>query len=117
MKNADDMDMWMRIAYARKKFCFIDEALHKYRKHNVQISSCLMRRWPSVNILWKKRMRLVSAAPNMSDEIKRFISRKRSKAYKMYLFSSLKTFNVLYALEIIVLLIKCTYSDFLRKGK
>jgi teichuronic acid biosynthesis glycosyltransferase TuaG len=31
MKNADDIDMWMRIARAGYRFAFIDKALHSYR--------------------------------------------------------------------------------------
>jgi len=48
MLNADDVDMWRRIAYAGFRFAFIDKVLHSYRKSPEGVTSRGARRYPAI---------------------------------------------------------------------
>jgi len=48
MPNAEDVDLWRRIAYAGFRFAFIDEVLHSYRKSPEGISSRGVRLYPAI---------------------------------------------------------------------
>lgn len=48
MMNADDVDMWRRIAFAGYGFGFIDQVLHGYRKRGGGVTARGVRRYPAV---------------------------------------------------------------------
>ncbi|MBF0358611.1 MAG: glycosyltransferase family 2 protein [Magnetococcales bacterium] len=60
--SCEDLDFWLQLAYAEKKFAFLDATLSTYRIHNANISSgminsiqtnlFLMRKWRSKISLW-----------------------------------------------------------------
>ncbi len=58
MLNADDVDMWRRIAYAGYQFAFIDEILHSYRKTAGGISAGGAKRYPAILSGIRKQLQL-----------------------------------------------------------
>lgn len=48
MLNADDVDMWRRIAYAGFDFAYVDRILHSYRKREGGVTDRGVRRYPSI---------------------------------------------------------------------
>ncbi len=48
MLNADDVDMWRRIAYARFRFAYIDKVLHSYRKTAGGVTARGVDRYPAI---------------------------------------------------------------------
>lgn len=58
MKNADDIDMWCRLAWHGRTFAFLDRVGHQYRIHASSLSRRDTRRKPSVIRFWEKQRRL-----------------------------------------------------------
>jgi teichuronic acid biosynthesis glycosyltransferase TuaG len=60
--SCEDLDFWLQLAYAEKKFAFLDATLSTYRIHDANISSSmvnsiktnlyLMRKWRSKTSIW-----------------------------------------------------------------
>lgn len=48
MLNADDVDMWRRLAYAGFTFAYIDEELHSYRRRKGGVSGRGILRYPAI---------------------------------------------------------------------
>lgn len=58
MLNADDANMWSRIAFAGFKFAFLDEVLHSYRKRPGGITSHTGKRYPAILYSISKKLSL-----------------------------------------------------------
>jgi len=58
MLNADDVDMWRRIAYAGFRFAYIDKVLHSYRKTEGGVTARGVKRYPAILKGLKKQIDL-----------------------------------------------------------
>ena len=58
MLNADDVDMWRRIAYAGFSFAYIDKVLHSYRKTAGGVTARGAQRYPAILVGLRKQVKL-----------------------------------------------------------
>ena len=56
--NADDVDMWRRIAFAGYRFGYLDKVLHSYRKTPGGVTSRGVKRYPAILKSLKKQFEL-----------------------------------------------------------
>ncbi|MBE0598230.1 MAG: glycosyltransferase [Desulfuromonadales bacterium] len=62
LSNADDIDLWLRLARARRRLVFLERPGHQYRRRRQSISTGGVRRFPSVlRVLEKQRHYPLSA--------------------------------------------------------
>ena len=63
LKNADDIDMWHRLARAGRTFVFLDVPLHAYRRRSDSVTRRGADRYPSVIRMHRKQLPHIENPP------------------------------------------------------
>jgi cellulose synthase/poly-beta-1,6-N-acetylglucosamine synthase-like glycosyltransferase len=58
LKNADDIDLWFRLAHHGCTFAFLDEVLHSYRVTKSGVTSRSWQRYPAVISVLKRQLQI-----------------------------------------------------------